>query len=99
LRQSMGGYSLLWMRMNTAAAVMLALMLCGCGSPWGNDLDPNAIACQGYGFSPESPKFAECMKYVESARARRDGLMNKPVPQAPNIVCQTSSSGTNCQTR
>jgi hypothetical protein len=95
----MGHHSLLLMRINAAIAVMLTLMLCGCGSPWGNDLDPNAIACQGYGYYPENPDFAQCMKYVEAARARRAGLTPKPVPPAPNITCQTSSSGTNCQTR
>jgi hypothetical protein len=86
------------LRLNTTAAVTLALMLCGCSSPWSSDVDPNSVACQGYGYSPESPKFAECMKYVESQRARRTGLTPKPAPQAPNVVCRTTSSGTtDCQ--
>ena len=44
-----------------AVAAVLALMLCGCGTPWGNDIDRNELACQGYGFYAESPEFAECM--------------------------------------
>jgi len=82
-----------------AVAAVLTLMLCSCGSPWGNNLDANAIACQGYGFYPETPEYAECMKYVESRQARRAALTNKPLPQPPNVVCKTTSSGTDCQTR
>ena len=95
----MGDQSRMHMSMKTVAAVMLALLLCGCGSHWGSNIDPNSVACQGYGFSPESPKFAECMKYVESQRARRDAIKPTPTsaPQAPNVMCRTTSSGTDCQ--
>jgi len=85
-----------------AVAAVLALMLCGCGTPWGNDIDRNELACQGYGFYAESPEFAECMKYVESRQARRAALSNKPIaqsPNSPNVVCKTTGSGTDCQTR
>ena len=82
-----------------AVAAVLALLLGSCGTPWSSDLDRNAIACQGYGFYPDSPEYAECMKYVEAREARRAALRNNPLPPSPNIVCQTSGSGTNCQTR
>ena len=77
------------------------LMLCGCGTPWGNDVNRNDLACQGYGFYPETPEFAECLKYVEAGRARRAALSNRPMSQAPdaNVVCKTTGSGTDCQTR
>jgi hypothetical protein len=84
----------------TAVAAVLTLMLCSCGTPWGNDTDRNAIACQGYGFYPETPEYAECMKYVESREARRATLTNKPLPpQSPNVVCKTRGSDTDCQAR
>jgi len=86
-----------------AISAMLTLMLCGCGTPWGKDTDPNAIACQGYGFYPETPEYDQCMKFVASREARRAALTNKPLPQSlpqsPNVVCKTTSSGTDCQTR
>ena len=83
-------------------AVAAVLMLCGCGTPWGNDIDRNELACTGYGFYPETPEFAECMKFVKSREAKRAALSNRPVPQSPNdpnLVCKTTGSGTDCQAR
>ena len=90
---------MLWMRINAAAALMLALPLCGCVKPWGPEVDPHVLACQGYGFYPETPEFAECMKYVESRQARPGAPTQHSASPAPNMVCQTTSSGTSCQTR
>jgi len=89
----------LWLR--TAIGAAAALAMCGCASPWGANIDRNAVACQGYGFYPETPEYAECMKFVESREARRAALSGNPqaIPQKPDIVCQTNSSGTSCQTR
>jgi hypothetical protein len=90
--------SCLSVRVIAAAA---ALTLCSCGTPWGTDTDPTTIACQGYGFYPESREFAECVKFVEARQARRAALTNKPIPQqqAPNVTCKTTGPGTDCQTR
>jgi hypothetical protein len=89
----------LCLQMAIGATAMLALG--GCASPWGANIDRNAVACQGYGFYPETPEYAECMKFVESREAKRAALSGnpQPIPQKPDIVCQTNSSGTSCQSR
>jgi hypothetical protein len=87
-----------WTRIKAVAVVGAALALCGCVvNAWGPDTNPDIVACWGYGFYPETPEFAACMKYVETERAKRAGHLS--VPPAPNIVCQTRSSGTDCQVR
>ena len=98
-RQSMADRSFPWGQIKVAAAVGVMLTLCGCGTPWGPDTDPNVVACWGYGFYPETPEFAECMKYVESEQTKRAARLRISVPQAPNVTCQTRSSGTDCQLR
>ena len=97
----MSDRSLMWVRINTTAtAVTLALILCGgCSGRWGDDIDPSAVACQGYGFYPETPQYDACIKYVASQRAKRAAMTPQPAQQAPNIVCRTTSSGTDCQAR
>lgn len=81
------------------AAIIVMLALSGCSQPWGEDLDANAIACEGYGFPYGSPQYDTCLKYVEGRRAKRGAPVAAPAP-APNVNCQTGPSGvTNCQTR
>jgi hypothetical protein len=84
-----------------AAAIIVMLTLSGCAQPWSEDLDANAIACEGYGFPYGSAQYDACLKYVEDRRAKRGSPAAAPAPaQAPNVICQTGNSGvTNCQTR
>ncbi len=83
------------------AAITVMLALSGCAQPWSEDLDANAIACEGYGFPYGSPQYDTCLKYVESRRAKRGSPAAAPGPApTPNVICQTGPSGvTNCQTR
>jgi hypothetical protein len=84
-----------------AAAVIFILSLAGCSQPWSEDMNANAIACEGYGFAYGSAQYDACLKYVESRRNKRvsPSAASTPAPAA-NVICQTSPSGaTNCQTR
>jgi hypothetical protein len=57
---------------NIAAAIALILILTDCAKhPWGHDVDPNMLACQGYGFYDGTPEFDECMKYVKESRDKK----------------------------
>lgn len=52
------------------AAIGLILILSACAKhPWGDDVDPNMLACTSYGFYDGTPEFDQCMKFV---KARRD---------------------------
>jgi hypothetical protein len=85
----------------TAVAVIVILTLSGCSRPWGDHVDANAVACQGYGFYYGTPEYDECIKYVDRRRAKGAAALVTPaLSQTPNINCQTRSSGTiDCQTR
>jgi len=58
-----------------ACTVGTVLALCGCARhPWGTDIDGNAYACSEYGFYPETKEWEDCLKFVETRRAKRPGL-------------------------
>ena len=85
-----------------AAAVIVILTLSGCGSdPWGDHVDADVVACQGYGFYYGTPEYDKCIKYVDRWRAKGAApLVTPTLSQTPNVICQTRSSGTtDCQTR
>jgi hypothetical protein len=83
------------------AAITVILALSGCAQPWGDNLDANAIACEGYGFPYGGQAYEECLKYIESRRGKRAGPVTTAVPApTPNVICKTQSTGTiDCQTR
>jgi len=84
-----------------AAAIIGMLALSSCAQPWSEDVDANAVACEGYGFYYGSPQYEACLRYVESRRAKRAAPLATPAPApSPNVVCQTRGSGTiDCQAR
>ena len=84
-----------------AAAGIVILTLSGCSEPWGDHVDADVVACQGYGFYYGTPEYDECIKYVDRRRAKGAAPLVTPAPsQTPNVICQTRSSGTtDCQTR
>jgi len=61
-----------WQRNLTLIGLALLLTCCA-RDDWGpmTAADRNEVACRGYGFYPGSREFDECMKYVESPRAKR----------------------------
>jgi hypothetical protein len=81
-----------------ATAVIVILTLSGCSQRWGEHVDADVVACQGYGFYYGTPEYDECIKYVDRWRAKGAAPLVTPAPS--NVICQTQSSGTiDCQAR
>jgi hypothetical protein len=58
-----------------AGALAILIALSGCANhPWEPDIDRTAYACQEYGFYPGTPEYDNCLKYVDTRRAKRVGF-------------------------
>ena len=66
------------------SVIGLAMLLSGCGGaghPWGemSQEDQTVLACQStYGFSPGTPEFDECLRYVDQRRSKPHLLLPTP---------------------
>ena len=59
----------------TIGILTTLIALSGCANhPWEPDIDRTDYACQEYGFYPGTPEYDNCLKYVETRRAKRLGL-------------------------
>jgi hypothetical protein len=70
----------------TVSVIGLAILLSGCGAshPWGpmDQEDETGLACRStYGFSPGTPEYDECLRYVDQRRSKPRLLLPTPVPQ------------------
>ncbi len=57
------------------AIFLTAIVLAACvDRSWEPDLDRTAYACREYGFYPGSQEYENCIKYVDTRRAKGAGF-------------------------
>jgi hypothetical protein len=73
------------LRKRTVSVIGLAILLSGCGvsHPWGpmDQEDETLLACRStYGFSPGTPEYDQCLRYVDQRRSQPHPLLPTPAP-------------------
>jgi hypothetical protein len=75
------------LRKRTVSVIGVAIFLSGCGGfshPWSpmTEEDETVLACRStYGFSPGTPEYDDCLRYVDQRRSKPHPLLPTPVPQ------------------